>query len=182
MTDTLTVIGTIGTEPRSIDTSSGTAMTSFRLASTQRRYDRSEQRWVDVSTNWYTVTAFNGLAGNALSSLSRGDRILVTGRLGVRAWEAGGKAGTDVVLTAEGIGHDLAWGTSSFTKTVGRASAPAPAAEPAWSEEAPREGAAAGDWGASGLDRGDAAPEPPVAAGVGGGPPGLSVGSGETPF
>lgn len=151
MTDTMTVIGVIGTDPRSIDTANGTAMTSFRLASAQRRYDRGTQRWVDASTNWYTVNAFNGLAGNALASLARGDRVIVTGRLSIRAWEAGGKSGTDVSLSADGIGHDLAWGTTSYSRTVGRSSAPgAPTAAADWSETAPAApgGEAAGDWGA----------------------------------
>lgn len=177
MTDTLTVIGVIGTEPRSIDTSNGTSMTTFRLASAQRRYDRAEQRWVDGSTNWYTVTAFNGLAGNALASLARGDRIVVTGRLGVRAWEAGGKSGTDVVLTAEGIGHDLAWGTTRYTKTVNRTAAPsAPVAEPGWSDQTSDGGDAPKDWAAT--------PEaqPVVAAGAGGGDPSTSIESVGTPF
>ncbi|NRG39460.1 single-stranded DNA-binding protein [Rathayibacter sp. VKM Ac-2835] len=185
MTDTLTVIGVIGTEPRSVDTTSGTAMTTFRLASAQRRYDRSTQRWVDGATNWYTVNAFNGLAGNALASLARGDRVLVTGRLSVRSWESGGKAGTDVSVIAEGLGHDLAWGTTRCTRTVGRAKAAAPesaapesataeAAAPeavatrasGWSAEAPAavEGASsassAGDWGAARA----CAPEPSEAS------------------
>lgn len=151
MTDTLTVIGVIGTDPRSIDTANGTAMTSFRLASAQRRFDRTTGRWIDGSTNWYTVNAFNGLAGNALASLARGDRVIVTGRLSIRAWEAGGKSGTDVSLAAEGIGHDLAWGTTSYSKTVGRAAAPAaPGSTGEWSEAAPTPAAeTAGDWGAS---------------------------------
>jgi len=180
MTDTLTVIGVIGTEPRSIGTANGTPMTTFRLASAQRRYDRSTQRWVDGSTNWYTVNAFNGLAGNALASLARGDRVLVTGRLSVRSWESGGKAGTDVSVIAEGLGHDLAWGTTRCTRTVGRAKAAAPEAamaeaaapEPAttgasgWSPEAPAavEGASSassgGDWGAARAS----APEPSEAS------------------
>ncbi|MBF4462219.1 MULTISPECIES: single-stranded DNA-binding protein [unclassified Rathayibacter] len=165
MTDTLTVIGVIGTEPRSIDTANGTAMTSFRLASAQRRYDRGEQRWVDVSTNWYTVNAFNGLAGNALGSLARGDRVIVTGRLAVRSWEAGGKSGTDVTVNAEGIGHDLAWGTTSFSKTVGRSAAPAPSTGPeavGWSAEAPPSAPseALSEWGASPSGRAPTMPSP----------------------
>lgn len=150
MTDTLTVIGVIGTDPRSIDTANGTAMTTFRLASAQRRYDRTAQRWVDGSTNWYTINAFNALAGNALSSLVRGDRVIVSGRLAVRAWESGGKTGTDVSLNAEAIGHDLAWGTTSYSKTVGRAVASqAPAATSGWSDQAPAAGDTPGDWGAA---------------------------------
>ncbi|MWV58157.1 single-stranded DNA-binding protein [Rathayibacter sp. VKM Ac-2754] len=151
MTDTMTVIGVIGTDPRSIDTANGTAMTTFRLASAQRRYDRAAQRWVDAATNWYTVNAFNGLAGNSLASLARGDRVIVTGRLTVRPWEAGGKTGTDVAVNADGIGHDLAWGTTSYSRTVGKSAAPAaPGAAPAWSETAPSADGAetSGDWGA----------------------------------
>lgn len=166
MTDTMTVIGVIGTDPRSIDTSSGTAMASFRLASAQRRYDRSAQRWIDASTNWYTVTAFNGLAGNALASLARGDRVIVTGRLAVRAWEAGGKSGTDVSIVAEGIGHDLAWGTTSYSKTVGRSTTPAaPSGSGDWSEALPPGAAAApaGDWGAAPAGTAEA-PEAPEAS------------------
>jgi single-strand DNA-binding protein len=160
LTDTMTVIGVIGTDPRSIDTANGTPMTTFRLASAQRRYDRAAQRWIDGSTNWYTVNAFNGLAGNALASLARGDRVIVTGRLTVRPWEVGGKSGTDVSLNADGIGHDLAWGTTTYSKTVGRSSAPsAPNAADEWSESAPPggPGEASGHWGAPSGDAAAAA-------------------------
>jgi single-strand DNA-binding protein len=52
MTDTLTLIGLVATIPRHLVTSEGLAITSFRLASTQRRFDRTKNQWVDGETNW----------------------------------------------------------------------------------------------------------------------------------
>jgi single-strand DNA-binding protein len=58
------------------------------------------------------------LAINASTSVSKGDRILVAGRLRVRDWDNGERAGTSVEIEAESIGHDLAWGSAVFTRTV----------------------------------------------------------------
>lgn len=117
MSDTITLTGIVATPPRHIVTSEKLEITSFRLASTQRRFDRAEQRWVDADTNWYTVTAFRQLAANAIGSILKGQRVLVTGRLRIREWENGEKAGTTIEVDADAIGHDLTFGTSSFTRT-----------------------------------------------------------------
>ena len=118
MSEHLTVAGLVATTPRHLVTQDGLPITSFRLASSQRRFDRSQNKWVDGETNWYTITAFRQLAINAAGSVSKGDRILVTGKLRVRDWDNGERAGTSVEIEAEGIGHDLSWGSSSFTRTV----------------------------------------------------------------
>jgi single-stranded DNA-binding protein len=47
MTDTITLTGIVATIPRVLKTSDDLAITSFRLASTQRRFDRNRNRWVD---------------------------------------------------------------------------------------------------------------------------------------
>jgi len=118
MSDTISVTGLVATTPRHITTSEGLAITSFRLASSQRRYDRTQQRWIDADTNWYTVSCFRGLASNAAGSVVKGDRIMVSGRLKIRDWDNGERAGTSVEVEAEHVGHDLFWGTSVFTRTV----------------------------------------------------------------
>jgi single-strand DNA-binding protein len=118
MTDTLTLTGLVATTPRHLVTSEGLPITSFRLASTQRRYDRERQAWVDGDTNWYTVTCFRQLAINVVGSIAKGQRIVVTGRLRVRDWQTGDRAGTNVEIDADAIGHDLAWGTSVYTRSV----------------------------------------------------------------
>ena len=121
MTDAMTLTGLVATTPRHLVTSEGLPITSFRLASTQRRYDRGQQKWIDGETNWYTVTAFRQLATNVVGSIVKGQRVVVTGRLRVRDWESGDRTGTTVELDADAIGHDLSWGTAVFTRSVSSA-------------------------------------------------------------
>ena len=118
MSDTITITGLIATTPRHVVTSEGLPITSFRLASSQRRFDKATSTWVDASTNWYTVTAFRQLAINAVPSLSKGDHIVVSGRLRIRDWQTDDRTGTNVEIEAETLGHDLFWGTAVFTLLV----------------------------------------------------------------
>lgn len=118
MTDTISVSGLVATTPRHVVTPDGLPITSFRLASAQRRFDRGQQRWIDAETNWFTVTAFRQLAINSSQSVSKGDRVVITGRLRVRDWDNGERSGTSVEIEADGLGHDLSWGTSEFVRTV----------------------------------------------------------------
>jgi len=118
MSEMISVSGLIATTPRYRVTADDLPIVSFRLASSTRRFDRATNRWVDGETNWYTVTAFKQLATNANSSLHKGDRIMLTGKLRVRDWDNGERAGTSVEIEAEAMGHDLTWGNSEFTRTV----------------------------------------------------------------
>lgn len=116
MTDTITLAGLVATTPRHLTTSEGLAITSFRLASSQRRFDRTTNRWVDGDTNWYTVSSFRALAENVAVSVNKGDRVIVTGKLRIRDWENTDRSGTTVEVEAETLGHDLLWGLSSYTR------------------------------------------------------------------
>lgn len=118
MSETFTVTGLVATTPRHLVTQDGLPITSFRLASSRRWFDRNKNAWVDGETNWFTITAFRQLAINASSSISKGERILVTGKLKVRDWDNGERSGTSVELEADALGHDLTWGNSAFTRTV----------------------------------------------------------------
>lgn len=117
MSDTITLTGIVATPPKHIVTSEQLQITSFRLASTQRKFDRTEQKWVDADTNWYTVTAFRSLAANAIGSILKGQRVIVTGRLRIRDWATDEKTGTTIEVDADSLGHDLTFGTSVFTRT-----------------------------------------------------------------
>ena len=64
------------------------------------------------------MTAFRQLAVNAADSVNKGDRITTFGKLKVRDWDNGERAGTSVEIEADSLGHDLTWGTSVFTRTV----------------------------------------------------------------
>ena len=117
MIDTLSVSGIVATTPRHVVTSEGLAITSFRLASTQRRFDKGQAQWVDIDTNWYTVVSFRQLAINANKSLNKGDRVVATGRVKVRNGQNEDKSGTSIEIEADALGHDLLWGTSAFERT-----------------------------------------------------------------
>ncbi len=118
MTDTMTLSGFVATTPRHLITAEGLSVTSFRLASNLRRFDRSKNGWVDAGTNWYSVSTYRQLASNVVGSIRKGDRVLVTGRLRISEWGDGDKRGVNIDLDAEALGHDLRWGTASFTRTI----------------------------------------------------------------
>lgn len=118
MSDIITVTGLVATTPLHVVTDDGLPITSFRLASNQRRFDRGQNAWVDGDTNWYTVTAFRALGTNVASSVEKGQRVIVQGRLRIRDWESGEHKGTTVGIEAEFIGHDLNFGRATFTRAV----------------------------------------------------------------
>lgn len=134
MNDIITVRGFVATEPKSSTTPGGTGTASFRLGSTERRFDRSNDVWVDGHTNWFRVEAFRHLAGNIGCSVKKGQRVIVVGKLKLRQWEHDGKIYHAAEIVAESVGHDLMWGSANFIRTTGSSNPqslpPAPNVEP----------------------------------------------------
>jgi single-strand DNA-binding protein len=124
MTDTITVRGFVATEIRSSTTPGGVATASFRLGSTDRRYDRASSTWVDGNTNWFTVQGYRQLAGNMGCSIRKGQRVIIVGRLKMRSWEKDGRIYHVAEIDAESVGHDLMWGSANFTRTAGNTAQP----------------------------------------------------------
>lgn len=116
MTEIITITGNIATEPEQRTIAEGVRVTSFRLASPHRRFDRDAGRWVEQYTNFYTVSAFRSLGEHAYTSLHQGDRVIVTGRLRLRNWDNGTRSGMSADVDADAIGHDLLWGTTAYTR------------------------------------------------------------------
>lgn len=127
MNDMITVRGFVASEVKSSTTTRGTSTASFRLGTTERRYDRATNSWVDGNTNWYTVQSFRYLAGHVGCSVKKGQRVLVVGKLRLRQWEHEGRVYHVAEIDAESVGHDLMWGSANFTRMSGT-SAPADAA------------------------------------------------------
>ncbi len=119
MSDNITVRGFVATEIRSATTPGGVATASFRLGSTERRYDRASSTWVDGNTNWFTVQGYRQLAGNIGCSIKKGQRVIVVGRLKMRSWEKDGRVYHDAEINADSVGHDLMWGSANFTRSAG---------------------------------------------------------------
>jgi len=130
MSDSITVVGTVATDPRHVTTDDKLEVTTFRLASAERRYDRKHAKWVDGGTNWYTIVAFRQLASNAAQSIKKGDRVIAFGRPRVRDWTSQERSGTTMEVEADALGHDLLWGRTEYVRTaVARSETVEPPAE-----------------------------------------------------
>lgn len=143
MNDTITVRGFVASEVKSSTTTRGTSTASFRLGTTERRYDRASNTWVDGNTNWYTVQSFRYLAGHVGCSVKKGQRVIVVGKLRLRQWEHEGRIYHVAEIDAESVGHDLMWGSANFTRMNGT-SAPADSNQP--SEAPGKREDTDGDW------------------------------------
>jgi single-strand DNA-binding protein len=112
----VTVAGNVASETRERITAAGVRVASFRLASTERRYNKELQSWRDGDTVYYTVTCWRSMAENAVGSVQKGQPLIVHGRLRVSSYEKDGQVRTAVEIEARSLGHDLTWGVSKFTK------------------------------------------------------------------
>ncbi|MGB3258896.1 MAG: single-stranded DNA-binding protein [Ornithinimicrobium sp.] len=93
----------------------GVPFTVFGLAQNRSRREANGDV-VHMGTSFYEVVAFRVLGQNVFDSITKGDPIVVHGRLRVNDWESGEKKGTQVQIDATSIGPDLTFGTSQFTK------------------------------------------------------------------
>jgi len=119
MTDRIAVIGNLTSPPERRSVAGGVTMVTFGLASTERRLENGV--WVDAHTNFYNVSVFRRLAEHAYTSLEKGQRVIIQGKLKLRAWEANGRTGTSIDLEASSLGPDLLFGIASFVKDASAA-------------------------------------------------------------
>jgi single-strand DNA-binding protein len=138
MSETITVTGNIATEPEQRVVRGDEKVTSFRIAATRRRFDEQTRSWVDVYTNYYSVSAFRALGLNAYTALRKGQRVIVTGRLRVKEWDNGTKQGVTAEIDADGIGPER----SGTPTTPPAATAPETPLEPTSESAAPAPAAA----------------------------------------
>lgn len=116
---TLTLTGWVATEPKMHTPASGAQMCTFRLASTERHFDRDKNEFVDGKTEWFSVRQFRAAAVNVAASIHKGQPVIVTGRLHTNEWAADNGTRTDLVIDAAAVGHDLTKGTAEFTRDTG---------------------------------------------------------------
>jgi single-strand DNA-binding protein len=119
----VTLVGHVATEPALRITTGGARVTSFRLASTERRFDKGVNDWRDAYTTFFTVTTWRNMAENVASSVQKGQPVVVHGRLRDSSYEAkDGQWRTVLEVEAFALGHDLSRGVSTFTKSSAAAS------------------------------------------------------------
>ncbi|HEY8307468.1 MAG TPA: single-stranded DNA-binding protein [Lapillicoccus sp.] len=113
----VTVVGNVVSDPISRPTKVGRPFASLRIASTTRRWDAEKRAFVDGSTNFLNVVAFNALAANVMTSVKKGHPVVVYGRLRVNQWETEkGEPRTSAEIDAFTIGHDLTRGQVEFSR------------------------------------------------------------------
>ncbi|GAU67666.1 putative single-stranded DNA-binding protein [Streptomyces sp. NBRC 110611] len=127
----ITIAGNLVDDPELRFTPAGAAVARFRVASTPRTFDRQTNEWRDGEPLFLNCSAWRRLAENTAESLTRGTRVIVTGRLKQRTYDdREGNKRTAYELDAEEIGPSLKSATATVTKN-GRNNAQQPTHEPA---------------------------------------------------
>lgn len=114
----ITVTGWVATDPKLHVGTQGVRMTSFRLATTSRYFDRTAGNWADGQTEWFTVRLYRSSAVLVVESIKKGQPVVVHGRLRTNEWVAESGPRTDLVIDAQSLGHDLTRGVATFTRAV----------------------------------------------------------------
>jgi single-strand DNA-binding protein len=83
----ITVVGNLVADPELRFTSSGQPVATFRIASTPRVMDRQSNEWKDGDSLFLSCNVWRQAAENVAESLTRGMRVIVTGRLKQRNYE-----------------------------------------------------------------------------------------------
>ena len=105
---TVTLLGRLATTVTQVTFNDGGLKASFRLASTERRFDRGQQTWVDGSQLFLGVVCWRSLADRVVATLRVGDPVIVRGKLRSREYEKDGQVHRVVEVEATSIGPDLA--------------------------------------------------------------------------
>ncbi|GAA0613232.1 single-stranded DNA-binding protein [Kutzneria viridogrisea] len=114
---TITVVGNLTADPELRFTPSGAAVASFTVASTPRTLDRQSGEWKDGEALFLRCSIWRQAAENVAESLTRGSRVIVTGRLKQRSYETKeGEKRTVVELDVEEVGPSLRYANAKVNK------------------------------------------------------------------
>jgi single-strand DNA-binding protein len=114
---TLTVIGNLTADPELRFTPSGAAVANFTVASTPRMLDKASGEWKDGEALFLRCNIWRQAAENAAETLTRGMRVIVSGRLRQRSFETReGEKRTVVELEVDEIGPSLRYATAKVNK------------------------------------------------------------------
>jgi single-strand DNA-binding protein len=174
----ITIVGNVTADAELRFVPSGQAVANFTVAQTPRTKRGDE--WEDGETMFFRVNVWRDQAEHVAESIKRGMRVVVTGRMKVRSYDATDGSGkrTSIEVEADEVGVALRYGTATFNKAERvAAGAPAagpdpwatpPAAAPGWG---PPPAAAAPTWAGAPAPAGP----PPTAPPQAGPPPGWTA-------
>ena len=115
----ITVVGNLTADPELRFTASGAAVANFTVASTPRTLDRTSGEWKDGEALFLRCNIWRQAAENVTESLTRGSRVIVTGRLKQRSFETKeGEKRTVIELEVDEIGPSLRYATAKVNKVA----------------------------------------------------------------
>ena len=154
---TITMIGNLVEDPELRFTPSGAAVAKFRVASTPRYLDKATNEWKDGESLFLQCQIWRQAAENVAESLTKGMRVILSGRLKQRSYETKeGEKRTVFEVEVDEVGPSLRNATAKVTRTqraAGGAAAPAAAdtfGDDPWA--AASTSPAGGGWGTSTTD------------------------------
>ncbi|HEV2343441.1 MAG TPA: single-stranded DNA-binding protein [Actinocrinis sp.] len=115
----ITIVGNLTDDPELRFTPSGAAVANFTIASTPRTFDKNTNEWKDGDALFLRASIWRQYAENVAETLTKGTRVIATGRLKQRSYDdREGVKRTVVELDIEEIGPALRYATAKVTKTT----------------------------------------------------------------
>lgn len=131
----ITVVGNLTADPELRYTQSGVAVANGTIAATPRSFNRQSNEWEDGESLFLRFSVWKEFAEHVAGSLSKGSRVVATGRLKQRSYETReGEKRTAIELEVDEIGPSLRYATAQVTRAGGQhvAAATAPAQADSW--------------------------------------------------
>jgi len=113
----ITIVGNLTDDPELRFTPNGVAVTSCRVAVNQRRFNRESNSWDDKLDGFFTCNVWREQAENVASSLTKGTRVVVIGRLKSRSYEdREGQTRWVTEIEADEISPSLRWASAKVER------------------------------------------------------------------
>ncbi|MFE1664659.1 single-stranded DNA-binding protein [Microbacterium sp. P02] len=137
----ITVVGNLTADPELRYTQGGLPVANFTIASTPRNFDRASNEWKDGEALFLRASVWREFAEHVAGSLTKGSRVVATGRLKQRSYETKeGEKRTSIELEVDEIGPSLRYVTAQITRAAsggggggGQQSRPQQVADEPWS-------------------------------------------------
>ena len=149
----ITMIGNLVNDPELRFTPSGAAVAKFTVASTPRYLDKNTNEWKDGDSLFLNCQIWRQAAENVAESLTRGMRVIVSGRLKQRSYETKeGEKRTVFEVEVDEVGPSLRNATAKVTKTNKGGGSFTPASETSSAEDPWSAAPVGGGWSSAGSD------------------------------
>jgi single-strand DNA-binding protein len=140
--NTVEIVGNLTRDPELRFTPSGQQVATFGVAVNRRWRNQQTNDW-EEQVSFFDVVCWRELAENVCESLTKGTRVMVSGRLDQRSWTTdNGEKRSKIEIVADEVGPSLRWATAEVTRIERRGGpgggggfdAPPPADAPTYNE------------------------------------------------